>query len=55
MKTCGVVDIWIQVFSTCGGELSASHSCRFALWEEAPRNHCMGGLVGPKAVIDDMA
>jgi hypothetical protein len=34
------------------GELHAS-ACRFTPWERAPVTHSIGGLVGPRAGLDD--
>jgi hypothetical protein len=35
-----------------GGEWSASHPGRFTPRERAPGTHCIGGWVGPIAVLD---
>jgi hypothetical protein len=35
-----------------GGEWSASHSARFTPRERAAGTHWIGGLVGPRAVLD---
>jgi len=35
-----------------GGEWSASRPGRFALRERAPGTPCIGGWVGPRAVLD---
>jgi hypothetical protein len=37
-----------------GGEWSASRPGRFTLRERAPVTHCIGGWVGPRAVLDTM-
>jgi hypothetical protein len=35
-----------------GGEWSASRTCRFTPRERAPATNCIGGWVGPRAVLD---
>jgi hypothetical protein len=35
-----------------GGEWSASRPARFTPGETAPDTHCIGGWVGPRAVLD---
>jgi hypothetical protein len=35
-----------------GGESSASRPGRFTPRERAPGTHCIGGRVGPRAVLD---
>jgi hypothetical protein len=37
-----------------GGEWSASRPGRFTLRERAPVTHCIGGWVGPRAVLDSV-
>jgi hypothetical protein len=57
MKTYKGVDIWIHVFYTSalvGGEWSASLPGRFTPGERAPDTHWIGGLVNPRAGLDDM-
>jgi hypothetical protein len=57
MKAYGGVDVQIYVFLTsaqAGGEWSASRLGRFAPGERAPGTHFIGGLVGPRAGLDDV-
>jgi hypothetical protein len=52
MKAYGGVDEQIHIFLTSvlvGGEWSASRPGRFT-----PGTHCIGGLVDPRAGLDDM-
>jgi hypothetical protein len=56
MKTYGGVDVEIHVFLTSilvGGEWSVSRPGSFTPRERAPSIHWIGGLVGPRAVLDD--
>jgi hypothetical protein len=57
MKPYGGVAVQIHIFLTLAlawGEWSASHPGRFAPREGAPGSHWIGGLVGPKAGLDDV-
>jgi hypothetical protein len=35
-----------------GGELPASHPCRFTAGVRAPGTHCTGGCLGPRSDLD---
>jgi hypothetical protein len=53
----GGVVVYLYVFLTsalAGGEWSASSSYRFTNGERVPRTHWIGGLMGPRAGLDDM-
>jgi hypothetical protein len=55
MKTYWGVEVWLYTFLTSaldGGEWSASQPGRFTPNERAPGTHCIGGWVGPRAVLD---
>jgi hypothetical protein len=57
MKAYGGVDMKIHMFLTstlAGNEWSASRPGRFTSEERAPGTHWIGGLVKPKACLDDM-
>jgi hypothetical protein len=57
MKRYWGVDVQIHVFLTSvlvAREWSASRPSRFALRETAPGIHWIGGLVDPRACLDDM-
>jgi hypothetical protein len=50
------VDVYIHVVLTAalvGGEWSASRSCRFTPTETVPGTHWVGGIIGPRARLDD--
>jgi hypothetical protein len=57
MKMYGGVDVQIHMFlasALTGGEWSASRPCRFTPQERAPGTHFIGGLLDPRAGLDDM-
>jgi hypothetical protein len=57
MKAYRVVDVYIHMFLTsalAGGEWSASRPGRFTTGERAPCTHWIGGLVDPRAGLDDV-
>jgi hypothetical protein len=57
MKAYGGVDLYIHIFLTSalvGNELSASRPSRFTPEERAPSTHWIGGLVDPRAGLDDV-
>jgi hypothetical protein len=57
MEAYGGVDVQIHIFLTsaqAAGEWSPSHLCNFTPGERAPGTHLIGGLVGPRASVDDM-
>jgi hypothetical protein len=52
-----VVDVQIHTFFTSaliGGQWSASRPCRFTSGERAPGTQWIGGLVDPRAGVDDV-
>jgi hypothetical protein len=55
MKTYGEVEVYLHAFLSSaldGGEWSASRPGRFTPRERAPGTHCIGGWVGPRAVLE---
>jgi hypothetical protein len=57
MKKYRGVDVYTQVFlnsALVGGEWSASSPGNFTPGERAHGTHWIGGLVGPRTVLDDM-
>jgi hypothetical protein len=57
MKAYGGEDVWIRIFLTsalAGSERSASRPGRFTPWERAPGTHWIGGLLDPRAGLDDV-
>jgi hypothetical protein len=54
----GGVRIWIHIFlasALAGGQWSASRLGRFTPGERASCTHWIGGLVGPRACLDNVA
>jgi hypothetical protein len=57
MKAYGGIDVYIHIFLTLvlvGGEWSASRLGHFTPGERTPGIHWTGGLVGPRAGLDDV-
>jgi hypothetical protein len=57
MKAYGIVDVWIHIFLTwtlVGDDWWASRHGIFIPEERAPCTHGIGGLVDPRAGLDDV-